>query len=181
MLTCEWIGGRRPPRSRQPRGRAGLGVRSDPNGRHEVCGFQPRDQLVQALQTYKDGRWRLASNGGAMGSHTKNATASLIMLPFCGSRRCILGGPHFGACRRHVEGISCGKSNHAKRRDRRKQLHHDRKYHDWNKYFQPPSHDYPQDAPSVLPLASLLVEITADLAVQALDPKRFSASGRPEE
>jgi hypothetical protein len=44
-------------------------------------------------------------------------------------------------------------------------LHQYREQHDWNKYFQPPSHDFPQGAPWVsLSPASPLVEIACGAA-----------------
>jgi hypothetical protein len=52
-------------------------------------------------------------------------------------------------------------------------LHQDREQHDWNSYFQPPSHDFPQNALGVLPPASMLVENTCALAVDAFSRVAF--------
>src|ERR1700682_4764211 len=99
-----------------------------------------------------------------MTGRTKHAAISVIMRRLGRSRLRIRGGHHSGTNRRHIEGIGYGVSDHAKCRDRRKQLHQYREQHDWNKYFQPPSHDFPQNALGVLPLASPLVEITCGVA-----------------
>ena len=157
-----------PPSSRQLRWRAGLGVRADPLSWNRIYSFQPCYALVLALQTDKNQRGRLDGGGAAVTGRTKYAALSVIMLRVGRSRMRIRGGRHFRTDRRRIERIGCGVSDHAKCRDRRKQLHQYREQHDWNKDFQPPSHDYPQTAQRVLPLASPLVEIACDtIAIHA--------------
>src|SRR5713226_4919862 len=111
-----------------------------------------------------------------MTGRTKHTAASVIMLRLGGGRPRIRRGAHFGTDRRHIEGIGCGISNHAKCDDRRKQLHQYREQHDWNKYFQPPSHDFPLNALDVLSFASPPVEIARG-AVSASRPGFY----RPRE
>ena len=109
-----------------------------------------------------------------MADRAKHTAISVIMLRLGRSRLRIRGGHHFRTDRRHIEGIGYGVSDNTKCRDRRKQLHQYREQHDWNKDFQPPSHDLPQNALGVLPLASPLVEITWGVAtVHARIPKFY--------
>jgi hypothetical protein len=99
-----------------------------------------------------------------MARRTKHAAVSVIMLGFGRSRLRIRRGRHFSTDRRHVEGVGGGGGDNAKCRDRRNQLHQYREQHDWNKYFQPPSHDFPRNASHVLPFASPVVEIACSVA-----------------
>jgi hypothetical protein len=117
------------------------------------------------LQTYKNERGRLDGDGAAMPGSTEHAALSAIVLGLGGGGVRIRWGRHSGTDRCHIERIGCGIRDHAKCRDRRNQLHQYREQHDWNKYFQPPSHDFPQDAPWVsLSPASPLVEIACGAA-----------------
>jgi hypothetical protein len=160
------------------RWRAGLGVGADAYGRHRVCSFQPGYALILALQTYKnEHRWRDGS-GAAVADRTKHAAISVIMLGL--GRGClpVRGSRRFRTDRRHIEGIACGKSDHAKCRNRRKQLHQYREQHDWNEYFQPPSHDFPLGASNVLPPTSLRVEVTCGGALVSCVRPAVSQSQR---
>src|SRR5258708_20725172 len=98
------------------------------------------------LQAYKNLRRRRDGSSAAVTGRTKHAAISVIMLGLGGSRLGILGGRRLRTDRRQIEGIGYGVGDHAKCRDRRKQLHYDREQHDWNELFQSPSHDFPQDA-----------------------------------
>ena len=99
-----------------------------------------------------------------MARRTKHAAVSVIMLGFGRSRLRIRRGRHFSTDRRHVEGVGGSSGDNAKCRDRRDQLHQYREQHDWNKYFQPPSHDFPRNALLVLPFVSTAVEIARSVA-----------------
>ena len=46
--------------------------------------------------------------------------------------------------RRHIKRVRDCVGDDTEGSDRRKQLHQYREQHNWNKYFQPPSHDVPQ-------------------------------------
>jgi hypothetical protein len=69
---------------------------------------------------------------------------------------------HPSADRGHGEGIGHSVCDDAKRRNRRKQLHHNREQHDWNECFQPPSHDFPKSASGVIAPRRVDVETTAE-------------------
>ena len=107
-----------------------------------------------------------------MARRTKHAAVSVIMLGFGRSRLRIRRGRHFSTDRRHVEGVGGSSGDNAKCRDRRNQLHQYREQHDWNKYFQPPSHDFPRNALLVLPFVSTAVEIARSVA--SMDTNKFA-------
>ena len=135
-------------------------IRADPDGRHRIRSFQPRYPLVVALQTYKNERRRIDGDCTAMVGRAKRAATSVIMLRLGRSRLRFRRGHRFGADRRHIERIGDGVSDHAKCRDRCNELHQNRQQHDWNKYFQPPPHDFPINAAGHLTPALPHVEIT---------------------
>src|ERR1700722_9246084 len=129
-----------PRSSRQRRRRARLGVRADTKDRYSLENFEPRDLLVLALQVYKSRRRRIKGDCTTMAAYAKGTTVAMLML--CLGRIClgIRSGRHAGTDGSHIERIGRGISDNAKGRDRRHQLHQDREHHDWNEYFQPPSH-----------------------------------------
>ena len=134
-------------------------VRSDARGRRRVRGFQPGHTLVLPLQDNENERWRINGNGAAVTDRANRTAIGAVVLRLGGSgRRRVLRRRHSRADRRHVERVGNGVGDDAKRCDRCHQLHQDRKQHDWNENFQPPSHDFPQNASGVVAPAPLIVE-----------------------
>jgi len=138
-------GDQRPRSSRQRRRRARLRVRTDTNDRYRARRFQPRYELVLALQGDENQRRRIDGYGAAVADTAHRAANGNMMpgLSWSGLGRA-LRRKRPGTDRRHVKRVRHRICDDAKRRDRCKQLHQNRKHHDWNKTFQPPSHHFPQ-------------------------------------